>query len=137
MKMIKSTKSAKIKESETIAIIIGFKYDNKELIPSTIIDLFLISHHCEKQEIPSIILTDIKDAKLPRGFLDIVVSGEIDEKVTEFLGDSDNNAIEIKDKSDLISAIISNIKHKKRILIYYSGHGEFDSIRLPSGDYME
>lgn len=119
-----------------LAILIGFEYNNKSLIPSTIIDLFVVNKYCEEHKIPTLILTDIVNAELPRGFSEVIVSGELDKEITEFLQSTQDNIIRITDKSTLVSTIIGNIKNVSHLLIYYSGHGEFDSIRLPSGDHM-
>lgn len=92
---------------KVLALLIGFEYKIK-ILPGTYNDLQQAKVWCKSNKYDIYVLTDI---------------------------DHFNDAIMINNESDLVT-MIKNILNKdvNKLMIYYSGHGESESIKLPDNN---
>lgn len=115
-------------------IIIGFQYDNtdKEL-KSTITDSYLIYSYYKKLNYKIYIGSDAISTKPSDKLIKLLINNIVDEEyfnfcISGFMGKKKN----IQTRKDLLNFFnIIELTEDKKVIIYYTGHGETKGIKLP------
>lgn len=115
-----------------LALLIGFKYQD---LNGTIIDLYHAHKWCESFNCDIHVITDITDDGIDLG---LAIKQEIvDQDVTTFYNRIASKYI-VQNKIQFSSSInkILNIQHITKLVVYYTGHGVQNGIKLPDENHM-
>ncbi len=146
----------KLRKRRMLAICIGFWYAdeylkhkndenkiNQEKLSSSYIDLFRVHKYFTEIGCKSIyILTDLINDLNDESILHLLLNRNLSVDIRSFLSELRNNNQyrEVKTKIDLlrnIEELLKLVTEKKRIFIYYTGHGSENNILLPNLEYLD
>lgn len=120
-----------------VALLVGFEYNTNSL-PGVIVDLYRANSWCELFDCDIYIITDNKicvslDSDYNKEYLDTMLNKELDEEeYLKFKTRATTNVVHSKlDISNTIIKILNNSVSDGKTIIYYTGHGIQESLKMP------